>query len=82
MDDQETQQDLCTERRLIFDETEESLKSATGTTNDVRKPDGDIIDMVGAKGQDEITRRENKEYRELDEIGAYEPNEERNSAVS
>lgn len=35
MDDGETQKELKTNCCLLFDETEESTQSATGTTNDV-----------------------------------------------
>lgn len=46
MDDWDSRQKVRTERRLIFDEMEQSAQSARGTTNDVGKPDGDIRDLV------------------------------------
>lgn len=79
MDDWDKREELCTERCLLCDETEERPESATGTTNDVDKPDGDIVDLVADDGQDEKTVRGTTEAGDLNEIIPYPPNERRSS---
>lgn len=73
MDRRECEERLRTERQLVFDETEDSPKFASGATDVMDKPDEGLFDLLEEKANGRLIRRENVDGDGLDEISPTAP---------